>query len=83
MTGRADKRKLVLKSIENTERDRCVDLFERADGTFGFDEFRRDPEDRGAWTQVQFFGGAVYVSEPSAMATAVENVGWLKSVLRP
>jgi len=27
--------------------DRCVDVFARPDGTFGFEEFRRDPEDMG------------------------------------
>ncbi|HEY2564091.1 MAG TPA: hypothetical protein VGI44_10300, partial [Acidimicrobiales bacterium] len=27
--------------------DRCVDIFSRPDGTFGFEEFRRDPEDMG------------------------------------
>ena len=26
---------------------RCVDLFRRPDGTFGYEEFRRDPEDQG------------------------------------
>jgi hypothetical protein len=29
-------------------------MFSRPDGTHGFEEFRRDAEDRGAWTPVQF-----------------------------
>lgn len=36
---------IVVQSF-NLERDIvCVDIFMRTDGTYGFDEFRRDPED--------------------------------------
>ena len=54
MSQRIDKSWLVFLSIENFEHDRCVDLFSRPDGTHGFEEFRRDAEDRGAWTPVQY-----------------------------
>src|SRR6266403_513923 len=37
----------VLASRENAEGNRCVDIFRRDDGSFGFEEYRRDPEDRG------------------------------------
>jgi hypothetical protein len=37
----------VLASRENAEADRCIDIFVRGDGTFGFEEYRRDPEDAG------------------------------------
>jgi hypothetical protein len=37
----------VLASLENLYGDRCVDVYVRADGSFGFEEFRRDPEDCG------------------------------------
>ncbi|MEP7171919.1 MAG: hypothetical protein ABI705_00385 [Aestuariivirga sp.] len=47
MSGRIDKSWLVFISNENIEHDRCVDLFERSDGTCGFEEFRRDVEDCG------------------------------------
>jgi hypothetical protein len=52
MSQRIDKSWFVFLSIENFEHDRCVDLFSRPDGTYGFEEFRRDAEDRGAWTPV-------------------------------
>ena len=55
MSKRIDKSWLVFISIENVEHDRCVDLFSRPDGTCGFEEFRRDAEDRGAWTPVSYF----------------------------
>jgi hypothetical protein len=50
MSARIDKSWVVSDSIENREHDRCVDLFRRPDGTFGFEEFRRDLEDASTWT---------------------------------
>ncbi len=47
MSKRIDKSWLVFISIENFEHDRCVDLFSRPDGSYGFEEFRRDVEDGG------------------------------------
>jgi len=52
MSKRIDKSWLVFVSVENFEHDRCVDLFSRPDGSYGFEEFRRDVEDRGEWTPV-------------------------------
>jgi len=62
MSMRIDKSWLVLESIENAEHDRCVDLFRRADGSFGFEAFRRDVEDAGLWTAVAYHSGAAYAS---------------------
>lgn len=77
MSRRIDKSWTVFDSIENAEHDRCVDLFRRPDGTFGFEEFRRDVEDAGAWTPVAYFSGATYDSRDVALATALSRVGWL------
>jgi hypothetical protein len=60
MSQRIDKSWLVFASLENFEHDRCVDFFSRRDESFGFEEFRRDAEDRGAWTPIQYYSGAVY-----------------------
>ena len=54
MSRRIDKSWLVFASIDNFERNRCVDLFSRPDGSYGFEEFRRDPEDRGEWTPIKY-----------------------------
>jgi hypothetical protein len=51
MAQRIDKSWLVFASIENFEHERCVDFFSRPDGSFGFEEFRGDPEDRGLGRQ--------------------------------
>jgi hypothetical protein len=77
MSSRIDKSSLVFDSIENDEHNRCVDLFQRSDSTYGFEEFRRDVEDGGAWTPVQYYSGAVFASKEEALDSAVRAVVWL------
>jgi hypothetical protein len=72
---------MVLASPSTPAVDRCVDIFVRPDGTFGFEEFRRDPEDMGAWTPVAYFSGHEFASEADACAAARESVPWLSAVL--
>jgi hypothetical protein len=67
----------VLASIENGEAGRCVDIFVRPDGTFGFEEYRRDPEDAGAWTLVAYHAHRVYATRDEATAAAGTVIGWL------
>jgi hypothetical protein len=40
---------VVIHSFNMDGDTRCLDIFHRLDGTFGFEEFRRDPEDRPGW----------------------------------
>jgi hypothetical protein len=42
MSERIAKSWLVFTSIENLEHNRCADLFSRPDGSYGFEEFRRE-----------------------------------------
>jgi len=77
MSQRIQKDWVVLASIENEEHDRCVDLFQRPDGSFGFEEFRRDPEDAGAWTPVQHYARKSFASREDALAAAKQAVPWL------
>jgi hypothetical protein len=71
----------VLASYQTSEAERCVDVFSRPDGTFGFEEFRRDPEDMGAWTPVAYFSGRQYPDADAALASARAAVPWLAQVL--
>jgi len=82
LSKRIDKSWIVFTSLENFEGSRCVDLFLRPDGTYGFEEFRRDPEDAGEWTAVRYFSGAVYDSEAAALAAGIAAVPWLAEKLR-
>jgi hypothetical protein len=77
MSRRIDKSWVVFDSIENAEHDRCVDLFRRTDGSFGFEEFRRDVEDAGAWTPVAYYSRAAYDSTEATLAAALGAVAWL------
>ncbi len=77
MTKRIDPSWVVLASLENPQHDRCVDLFRRPDGSHGFEEFRRDPEDAGAWTPVSYFSGARFESAAAALQAARAAVPWL------
>lgn len=67
----------VLQSINLDGEFVCVDIFQRPDGSFGFDEFRRDIEDGRGWFSIGFHGHKVYDSKKSALSAAVETVGWL------
>ncbi|MDP8929862.1 MAG: hypothetical protein M3O70_15155 [Actinomycetota bacterium] len=68
-------------SYETDQGDRCVDIFSRADGSFGFEEFRKDLEDMGAWTPVGYFSVQSFASSHSALADATRRVAWLSDVL--
>src|SRR5262245_14104807 len=81
MSRRIDKSWTVFDSIENGDHDRCVDLFGRPDGSFGFEEFRRDVEDAGLWTPVAYYSGAAYASKDAALAAAANAVVWLPAAL--
>lgn len=67
----------VIQSIETPDGGRCVDIFARPDGTFGFEEYRREAEDGRGWFPLGFHGNAVYDSEAAARADALVKVGWL------
>jgi hypothetical protein len=77
MSKRLDPSWIVVESIENPLHDRCVDVFTRLDGSFGFEEFRRDAEDAGAWTPVSYFSGLRYASKGEVLADAGRQVAWL------
>jgi hypothetical protein len=81
MSSRLDKSWKVLASPSTPSVDRCVDIFARPDGTFGFEEFRRDPEDGGTWTPIAFYSGQDYGTEAEALAAARARVPWLGDVL--
>jgi hypothetical protein len=77
VSRRIDKSWVVFDSVENGQHDRCVDLFRRPDGSFGFEEFRRDVEDAGTWTPVAYYSRAAYASNEAALEVAIARVVWL------
>jgi hypothetical protein len=69
----------VTTTLHNPDADRCVKIIKRADGTFGFSEFRRDPEDAGGWTLVGDHPQAI-PTEAQALAAARAGVSWLRDM---
>lgn len=69
----------VLASWENRPADRCVDIFQRGDGSFGFEEYRRDAEDAGRWTPVAYHAYRIYSERASAEAAAAATIVWLET----
>ena len=67
----------VVTSIENQTGDRCVDIFVRADGTFGFEEYRRDHEDGKGWFPINYYSQQVFDTEEDALAQAKSRVAWM------
>ncbi len=72
---------LVVKSINAAGEDRCVDLFRRPDGTFGFEEYRRDVEDQRGWFAIGFYGDKTFDTDAGALAAAVAAVSWLNDAI--
>lgn len=70
-------RNKVLNSINAPGESRCVDVFRRSDGSFGFEEYRRDAEDARGWFPVGFYGDRVFDSAEAALAEARRQVDWL------
>jgi hypothetical protein len=78
---RIDKSWVVFTSIENDEHNRCVDIFFRPDRSVGFEEFRRDVEDAGAWTPTAFYSGLEFETLELAYAAAEKSVQWLAAIM--
>jgi hypothetical protein len=69
----------VVKSLEDADGFRCVDILERPDGTFSFKEFRRDPEDAGRWTLLGDYSQHSYPTKDAALRAAATNLSWLSA----
>ena len=67
----------VLRSIETDDGGRCVGLFARPDGTFGFEEYRRDPEDMSGWFPLHRYSHHVFATAEDALAQAKSSAAWM------
>jgi len=66
----------VMRSINTPDGGRCVDVFLRPDGSFGFDEFRRDVEDPSGWFPIGGHMGRIFNTEQEAFNQARASVSW-------
>jgi hypothetical protein len=67
----------VIDSINSPEGDHCVDIFLREDGTYGFEEYRRDVEDQKGWFSLRRHAGEVFATQGEALARAGSTVAWM------
>ena len=58
----------------------CVDIFQRPDGSWGLEEYRRDAEDGTGWFATGFFAETPYDSRDSAISAAHELVPWFREI---
>ena len=72
----------VLDSINNVTGDHCVDIFVRDDGSFGFEEFRRDHEDQRGWFSLQRYSTQKFANLDAAVAQAELSISWLADLRR-
>lgn len=68
----------VLRSINRDDGQLCVDIFIRPDGTYGFEEYRRDPEDPRGWYAIGHHATKIFPTETAALAEARAHVPWLQ-----
>ena len=71
---------VVVASLENAEGTRCVDLIERDDGSFVFNECRRDPEDGGRWTLIAEYTSTAYPTRDAVTRAAAARIPWLATL---
>ncbi len=71
----------VIRSINLDGETICVDIFVRPDGSFGFDEFRRDPEDGRGWFSIGHYGTEKFETLDAAIDKAKLTVRWLAAAV--
>ena len=71
----------VILSVNLDGETRCVDFFRRPDGTFGFDSYRRDPEEGRGWYSIGHFDAETFPSLSDALTAARREVAWLPDAL--
>jgi hypothetical protein len=69
----------VLRTLYDTKGGRRVDIFERENGTFGFQEWTYGSDER-AWYPSGRYSNAVIDTLERAEAEARDRVAWLRSI---
>lgn len=70
------KNHLVVHSVDNQEKNRCIDIIQDLDGKFQFQEWRREPEDISGWFLMFDSSPETFVSKTEAIAAAKKAIAW-------
>jgi hypothetical protein len=71
----------VLTSYETHDGSLCVDVFRRDDGTFGFEQFRREVEDFNRWERVSYYGEQRFADVDAAIRAARRTLSWFDELM--
>ena len=69
--------RLVVASPETEDGRLCVDIFRNAEGTYAWDEWRREPEDPSGWQATGRAGTDTFDTQQAARDDAFNSVEWL------
>jgi hypothetical protein len=69
----------VIDSIETPDGGRCVDIFLRPDGNYGFEIYRRDVELLTGWFPIGSNIDTTFLTEHSARQAAYDAAPWIDS----
>ncbi|MDE1995280.1 MAG: hypothetical protein KGI75_22445 [Rhizobiaceae bacterium] len=67
----------VMRSINQPGENICVDVFVRPDGSYGFEEYRREPEDGRGWYPVGYYSEQRFQDYEAALEAARNTISWL------
>ncbi len=73
------KNETVVRSINNDESNLCVDLFKRNNETFGYEEYRKDPESTSGWYRIGNYSNKIFLSINEAYQDALKKIIWLQN----
>ncbi len=67
-----------MDSVNSSDGSHCIDIFRRPDGSFGFEEYRRDVEDGRGWFAVGGYAERRFDSADDARDAAKGLVVWFQ-----
>ena len=72
------KDQVVINSINNDNNNLCIDFFIRKNKTFGYQEYRKDPENISEWYRVGSYDYKVFLNKDDAYHDAKKTIVWFK-----
>mgnify|MGYP001218263758 FL=1 len=72
------KDQVVVNSINNDRNNLCIDFFIRKNKTFGYQEYRKDPENMTEWYRIGNYDHKIFLSKNEAYQDAKKRIVWLK-----
>ena len=72
------KDQVVINSINNDENNLCIDFFIRNNNTFGYQEYRKDPENISEWYRIGSYDHKIFLSKNDAYQDAKNKIVWFK-----